>query len=93
MSNANYSKFLEFLTRLSRGEIAEIVIVNVHNPYQFRWRDGYIEWRQRPRDTYSEWVTDTADVNHHLHIASDYPITWLGQPPQPERSNIRRVEL
>lgn len=93
MSGDNYRKFLEFLTRLSRGEIAEVPVINSHHPYQFRWQDGCIEWRRWVGDTYNEWITDAADVEHHLHIASDYPITWLGQPPQPERSNVRRVEL
>lgn len=98
MSEVNYSRFLEFLTRLSRGEIAEVAVIDSLHPFQFRWQDGYIEWRQTTIPTLSEWVRDAADVDHHLHIASGYPITWLpgsNSPPHQvsQVSHIRRVEL
>lgn len=95
MSDTNYSRFLEFLTRLSKGEIAEVPIIDSRHPYQFRWQDGYIEWRQVAIPSCGDWIRDSADVEHHMQIASDYAITWLGETPspQPERSNVRRVEL
>ncbi len=94
MSDTNYSNFLDFLTRLSNGEIAEFLSPSSGALYQYRWQDGYIEWR-RADIPESNWIRDSAEADFHVRVSNEYPITWLRQSPFPqsERSNIRRVEL